>query len=209
MAATANRRIFVNWFSKKLQISDRKSGEFVLPVFNKYETIPLEVVIVEPDTANTGIDRFARVDISNLSLSVSINDTFDDSSPLAQQTSWTKDEDNNIFTGELALNTAALNTYIGSSDSKTAYLEIEIQEGTARSKVFTGTVILQNAVTTVSTTAPTPLDEYYTKAQTTAQFVQKVLPAGEQITLTSPSGTYQRIIGVDDGGAAIDIILPV
>lgn len=209
MAATATRKLFVNLSTKKLQVSDVKSGEFVLPYFNKYETVPLEICIVEPSLQVLGVDRYSRVDISNLSISVAINDTFDDASPLVYQNTFTKNEDANVFSGELALNTAALNTYLGSSDSKSAYFEIEIQEGTARNKIYTGVITLQNAVTQVSSTVPTPVDEYLTKAQISAQFVQKILPAGEQITITSPSGTYQRILGVDDGGAAIDIILPV
>jgi hypothetical protein len=209
MAATAKRRLFVNWFTKKLQLSDRKSGEFTLPAFTKYETIPLEICIIEPDLAGVGIDRYSRVDISNLSLTVTINETYDDPAPLAQQATWTKNEDDNVFSAELALNTAALNAYLGSSDSKTAYIEIEIQEGTARNKIFIAAITLQNAVSQITSVAPTPLDEYYTKPQVTAQFVAKVMPAGEQITITSPGGIYQRIVGVDDGGAPIDIILPV
>lgn len=206
--ATAKRRIFVNWFTKKLQLSDRKSGEFQLPAFTKYETVPLEICIIEPDLTGTGIDRFSRVDISNLSLSLTINDTLDDATPLVQQTSWTKNEDDNVFSAEVSLNTAGMNSYI-SAATQNAYLEIEIQEGTARSKIYIGTVTLQNAVSQVSSTAPTPLDEYFTKPQVTAQFAQKVLPAGEQFTITSPNGAYQRIFGVDNGGNVIDTVIAV
>ena len=149
------------------------------------------------------------MDISNLSLCVSINDTFDDSAPLASQDTWTKNEVTNVFSGELSLNTSAMNTYIGSNDSVSGYLEVEIQEGTARSKAFTATVTLQNAVTQTAITAPAPLTEYYTKPVADGRFVQKVMPAGEQLTITSPGGTYQRILGVDDGGNVIDIVLPV
>ena len=209
MAATANRRIFCNWFTKKLQLSDMKSGEFVFPVFNKYETVPFEIVIVEPDLTGARIESYSRVDISNLSLSIAIHSGFDTATPLAYQTTFTKNEETNVFSGELALNTTAMNAYIAAQSSASAYLEIEIQEGTARSKIYLGQITLQNAVTQVSSTAPVPIDEYFTKSQTSAQFVQKVMPAGEQLTITSPGGTYQRIIGVDDGGAAIDIIIPV
>jgi len=209
MPATAVRRLFVNWWTKQLQISDRNSGPFTLPPFNKYETVPFEIVIVEPAVESTRLSTFSRVDISNLSISVAINDTFDDASPLAYQPTWTKDKDENVFSGQLELNTAALNTYLGSNSSLTPYFEIEIQEGTARSKIYQATVTLKNSVTNISPSAPSPVDEYFTKAQTSAQFVQKVMPASEQLTFTSPSGTYQRIIGVDDGGAPIDTILPV
>lgn len=207
MPATANLRLFVNWYLRSLQISDTNSGTFVLPSFRKYETVPLEIVIVEPD--GTQFNRFSRVDISNLSLSVAINDTYDDAAPLAYQNTFSKDETTNTFKGELALNTAALNTYIGSADSKSGYFEIEMQEGTARSKICTQLITLYNAVTQTAVTVPTPADEYLTKAQQQAQFAQKVMPAGEQFTITSPGGLYTRTFGVDDGGAAIDIILPV
>jgi hypothetical protein len=207
--ATQLRRLFVNWFTKTLQISDTNGGIFVLPAFNKYETVPFAITIVEPALNSRGIDRFSRVDISPLSLSLAIHSGFDTASPLAYQTAWTKDETENVFSGELALNTAGMNAAIGSSDTVVGYFEIEIQEATARSKIYRAQVDLKNAVTQVTSTAPTPADEYLTKNQTIAQFAAKVGRAGEQFTLTSPSGLYQRVIGVDDGGAPVDQILPV
>ena len=208
MAATAVRRLFVNWWTKQLQISDRNSGPFVLPAFQKYETVPFEIVIVEPAVEAAGLSRFNRVDISNLSISVAVNDTFDSATPLAYQPTWAKNEDENVFSAELELNTALVNAYIGSSDSKTPYFEIEVQEGTARSKIFQASITLKNSVTTVSPAAPTPLDEYYTKQQAEAQFIRKVMGAGEQITMVSPSGNYLRILGVGDAGEPIDNIIP-
>lgn len=209
MAVTANRRIFVNWETKKLQVSDKKSGEVVLPVFNKYETVPLEICIVEPDLSGARIDTFSRVDVSNLSISVAIHNTFDVAAPLAYQNTFTKDEELNVFRGELALSTAAMNSFIGANQTVAAYLEIEVQEGTARSKILLVPVTIQNAITQLAVTVPAPLDEYLTKAQQNAQFVQKIMPASETVTFTSPSGNYQRVVGVGDGGEAIDQILPV
>src|SRR5690242_1813083 len=104
--ATANRRLFCNWWNKTLQISDKNSGLFVLPAFQKYETIPFEIVIVEPDLTAVGFEKFRRVDISALSLSIALNDNLDDSTLLAFQGVFTKDETENVFSGELALNTA-------------------------------------------------------------------------------------------------------
>ena len=206
MAATAARKLFVNWYNKTLQVSDTNGGAFALPTFNKYETIPFEIVIVQPEGSQ--FQRFNRVDISNLSLSIAINDTYDDAAPLAYQPSFSKDEDTNTFSGELALNTAAMNSYIGGQSTAAAFFEIEIQEGTARSKIFVGSITLQNAVTQNAVTTPTPVDEYFTKAQTEQQFVKKVMPSSEQITITSPMNLYQRIIGVGDDGMPIDNILP-
>lgn len=209
MAASATRKLFVNIQTKALQISDRNGGVYVLPPFNKYETVPFEIVLVELDTSAIGLPRYRRIDISPLSISVAINEVFDDATPLAYQPTFAKDEELNAFSAELALNTAALNTYLGSSDSKNAYFEIEMQEGTARTKIYTAVVTLQNAVTQIGATVPVPTDEYFTKSQTTAQFLPRIgEPAGQQ-TYTSPSSTWQRIIGVDDAGQPIDQILPV
>lgn len=205
----AARYLFPNWASKVLQISDLNGGIVTLPAFNKYEVIPFKVVIVEPDLGAIGLPKWSRVDISNLSLSMALNDTYDDASPLAYQNTFSKDESTNVFSGDLSLNTAALNTWIGSSDYKEAYFEIEIQEGTNVSKIYQATVRVKNSVAQVGATVPSPVDEYFTKAQTTSQFIQKIMAAGEQITITSPGNVYQRILGVDDGGNVIDTVVPV
>lgn len=209
MAATATRRLFPNLSNKTLQISDLNGGVFVLPPFTKYETVPIEIVIVEPDLTSRRLDGFSRVDISNLSLSVAIHSGFDTAAPLAYQSTWAKDEVLNVFSGELALNTALLNTYLGSSETKAAYFEIEIQEGTARQKIIIVPITLQNAVTQVSSVAQTPQDEYFTKAQIVAQFVPRVMEAGGQQTFTSPGGNKQRVLGVDNGGVPIDQVFDV
>lgn len=207
---TATRKLFVNWLTKLLQVSDSNGGVVTLPEFNKYENVPFEIVIVEPDTSAIGPPRWARIDISNLSLGVAINDTYDDASPLAYQNTFTKDEESNTFTGSLNLNTAALNAWLGSSDSKTGYFEVELQESSDNtSKIYQVAVLVKNSVLQVGATVPSPTDEYYTKAQADQQFVKPVGVAGAQITLTSPGNIYQRILGVTDDGQPIDQIIAV
>jgi hypothetical protein len=211
--ATATRKLFPNWFDKTLRVSDKNGAIFSLPDFNKYEVIPLEVVIIEPDLDPSGIFRglqtFQRVPVANLSLSVSLNDTYDDASPLAYQNTFTKDETVNTFSGSLSLNTAALNTWLGSSEYKTGYFEIEIQEGSNVSKIYRAEVRVHNSVSQVGAVVPSPVDEYYTKAQADAQFLKPISSAGVQVTITSPGGIYQRVFGVTDEGQPIDQILPV
>lgn len=206
MAATAFRTLYANWIRKVLQVSDKNGGAFQLPDFNKYETVPLKIIILQPASAASGIERYERLDISPLSLQVAINDTYDDASPLAYQNVWTKDETDNVFSGELSLNTAALNTYLGSESSKAAYFEISISEGTARTLVYLAAITLKNSVLQVGSVAPAPVDEYYTKSQADSQFVRKIEDGF--LNILSPSGNYMRTIGVDDGGTAIDQILP-
>lgn len=204
MPATAKRRLFVNWINKTLQASDRDGGPIALPFFNKYETVPFEVVILQPDVARVGLAGFSRLDITPLSLSMAINQTFDSAATLAYQPVFAKDETENVFSGELALNTALLNAYLGAADSKPAYFEIEMQEGTARNKILTIPITLQNAVTQVGAIVPGPVDEYLTKAQMFQQFVPKLLGPGETITFTTPDGLNQRVLGAGNGQVAID-----
>lgn len=208
--ATATRKIFVNWLTKQLQVSDQNGGQVVLPPFYKYETVPWEVVIVEPDTSSVGVQKWRRVDISNLSLAMAINNTLDDATPLCYQSSFNKDEDLNIFSGSLAINTAAMNSHIGSSSEVDVYFEIETQEGAeSANKVYQVGIKVKNSVAPIGAVVPTPVDEYFTKNQTTSQFMPNVGPAGRQQTYTSPGNVYQRIIGVTDEGQPVDQIVPV
>lgn len=207
--ATATRKLFVNLATKTLQVSEFNGGVFTLPSFNKYENVPFEIVIVEPDLAAVGIPRWARVDISALSLSIALNDTYDDATPLAYQNSFAKDETLNVFSGSLSLNTGTLNSWLGSSDSKTGYFEIELQEGTNVIKAFQASVTVKNSVAQVGATVPSPTDSYYTKSQADMQFVKKVLLPGEQLNIPSPGNIYMRVLGVDDGGNVIDQVLPI
>lgn len=205
----ATRKIFAHWGNKLLQFSDFNGGVITLPPFNKYENVPFEIVIVEDDVTAVGPPKFSRVDISPLSMSIALNDTYDVATPLAYQNTFAKDEIFNVFSGSLSLNTSALNTWLGSSTYKDGIFEIEIQEGSNVSKIYQATVRVNNSVAQVGATVPSPADEYYTKAQADQQFVKPVGDAGRQVTLTSPGNVYQRIFGVDDNGQPIDQILPV
>lgn len=203
----AERKLFVHWGTKKLQVSDRNGGVVTLPPFNKYEVIPFKVVIVEDDTEAVGLPRFARVGVAPLSMSMALNDTYDDATPIAYQNTFTKDESDNTFSGVFSINTAAMSTFLGSSESKEALFEIEIQEGSNVNKIYQATVTVRNSVSQVGAVVPSPVDEYFTKAQTIAQFLQHFNAAGIQGTFVSPNGVYQRIIGVNDEGQSVDQII--
>lgn len=206
--AESARRLFVNLETKKLVFSDRIPGEVILADFHKYETAAFEVVLLRRNpNALTG--ALERVNISNVSLKISIHSSYDTSSPAAMQDTWSKDLINNVFSAEFSLNTAGINSLIGANATATGYFEIEITENTSRQKIYVQAITLRNAVAQPSTTAPTPITEYMTRAEADSKYVKFLGSAGETVTLTSSSGTFQRIIGVTDGGEPIDQILPV
>lgn len=199
------RKLWVNWQSKTLQRGELDATIELLPSFLQYETVPFQIVFLAPSDSDPSAS-YDRLDISNMSLKVSLNDTLDDASPLAQQETWTKDTSTNAFQGEIVVNTAAMNTYIN-ADNKPLYFEIEVTEGTTRSKVYRANVIIQQGVTSISSESPDPSQEYYTKQESEGRFIGSRLPAGVMITLVSPDGTRERIIGVDDDGQKLDYII--
>lgn len=200
-------RLYVNVATKTLLAGPNTSRPFTLPAFNKYETVPLQIVLVQPDPDNSL--QYTKPEIGAMSLRVAVNDTYDDGTPLAQQTTFNKDTTARTFTGELALNTSGFNSWLGSSASKTGYFEIEVLEGTARRKVLVVDLTVKNSVQQVTTTAPAPEDEYYTKAEIDQMFAKFLNAAGYTITFRSPAATFERIIGVGDDGTPIDQIAPV
>lgn len=201
------RNFTVNWASKILQESHLSGAEIILPAFFKYELVPIKLRIVEPDPGIVP-EGYALISVAPLTLKISINDTLDDASPLATQSTWAKDTALNEFSGTLDLNTAALSAYVGSSASVTAYIQIEVVEGTTAHILYQAQVTIKNSVTQPTTSSPDPTNTYRTAAESDGLYLKAVNGAGIQLTLISPSGNYQRIIGVDDGGAAIDEILP-
>jgi len=203
------RKIFVNWQTKKLQLSDESATPVDPPTFQRYETVPLCIVIIEPCDP-WGPNDFQRIDITNVSLKVAINDTLDDASPLAEQATWTKNTANNTFEGNLVLNNPTFNSWIGSSETKSAYLEIEATEGVApRVKIYSSAITVKGSVLQPTTTSPDPTREYYTKQEMEGIFVQFRLQPGQTISIPNPANTHERIIGCQDDATELDSVIPV
>ncbi len=200
------RKLFVNWHTRRRQKNDLSVT--LDPVeelgFLKYEQYPFEVVIVEPDSTDGGINAFQRVDITDLTLKMAINDTLDDATPLAEQVTWTKDTSRMVFSGTLNLNTAAMNSYI--TANKSPYFELEITDGTNRVKVLQEACNVALALLPVATTSPDPSRVYLDYNETFGIFVPRVMGNGESISIPSPNGAYRRIIGCNDDGTARDDI---
>lgn len=184
------RKLFVNWLTKK-----RIGDGIDRMAFLKYEVIPFEIVFLEPQFQGKA-NEYNRVDITDISLKVAINDTLDDASPLAEQTSWTKNTANMTFSGNLSLNTAGMNSYI--DGAKTPYFEIEITDTTgARVKTLSELCAVSQGVLQTTTVSPDPLQTYITLDQAKGLFVPRILAVGETITWQDITGTSRRTIGVN------------
>lgn len=202
------RKLYIQWHKKVLVLSNESCTEVDPPIFQKYETVPLKIYLIEPAAPWTP-NSFAFVDVTNISLKVAINDTLDDASPLAEQASFTKNTNDNSFEGNLALNTGTFNSWIGSSESKTAYLEIEATEGAApRTKIYSKAITVKGSVLQPTTTSPDPTKEYYTKDEMNGLFVQFRLQPGQTISIPNLASTHERVIGCTDDPDKLDVILP-
>lgn len=176
--------------------------------FLKYEQVPFEVVIIETSRTR-GSQKFDRIDITDVSLKMAINQDLDDPTPLAETSgaSWAKNTSTNTFTGVLNLNTALMNSYIGAID-KLPYFEIELTTSTGRYRALFETCSVRVGTLQTTTTSPDPSREYLTKDEMMGIFVPRIMGAGETITWRSPDGTIYRIFGVRDDGTPQDDTSP-
>lgn len=206
--STVTQTLFVNIADKRLQKSDLDGGELSIGPLFKYQSLPMTVCLVEESTTST-LPLYERKSVGNLSLRVSLNDTLDDASPLAQQTSWTADSGTNTFTGTLDLNTAGMNSFVGSAASATGYLQIEFsQSGGGWTPVFQQQVTVKNSVTQPTSTSPDPTQTYRTAEESDGLYDTPIMRQGISKVIISANGQWQRVLGVDDNGTAVDVILP-
>lgn len=199
--ATAYRNTFVNWTEKRLQQSLTNGGEFIFPNFYKYESVPLRLRLVEAGASSDGLGDFSLVDISNLTLRVTVNDTLDDAAPLAEQQTWTLNASQNYWEGVLDLNTAAMNTYMGSNSSMAAYIQISVAEtGGVWRTVYQRLVTIENSVAQPTTSSPDPVNTYRTAQESDGLYLSGDNRPGLELTLRSPSNNWTLTIGIDDNG---------
>lgn len=174
-----------------------------LPDVFKNNSQDYQIQFVDPDPSGA-IGRYVAADMSAVGLRVSLGST-PSGTPLTFQDTWTWDTANQWFTASLPLNVAAVNTAL-TSDSLAVYLELNATTGN-RATLFQGALTLRKVIDDGSTVAPTPVDQYLTKAECLALLAKLIGDAGQVIVLKSPNGVYGRELGVADDGTAIDDVI--
>lgn len=145
------------------------------------------------------------VDLAAYGLRMAIGDTPTGTAggpaPFTTQTAWTWDSVNKKFVGSIALNVAAIDTFLGPAAQKTAYLEINLTIAGTRITILQTTFLIKAVVDEGTSTVPTPTDSYMTKNEVLATFVKKVSDPGEVQVKQSPDGTSWGVeIGVNNDG---------
>jgi hypothetical protein len=169
-------------------------------------TLSLQVQVVDPPT-----DILAQpsiVDLAGFGLRASVGatptGTAGGPAPLALQDTFVWDAVNKWFTADLALNTGAIDAFIGALASIPAYFELNITSSGNRITILQTTFNLRAVVDELTSNVPTPGNVYLTLAESIAYFFPIVGKPGMTLTFVSPDGTKKREIGVNNDGSGID-----
>lgn len=177
-----------------------------IPDLFQSNTLTLIVQVVDP----TGIfnNPYSIVDLSGFGLRASVGGPPTGASggpaPLALQDTFVWDAVNNWFSADLAMNTAAIDAFIGSASSINAYFELNLTISGTRMTILQQQFILRAVVDELASTVPTPTDVYLPKSEILA-----LLSAKLDKIMKSPSGTWGRELGIADDGTPTDSIGPV
>ena len=196
--ATVNLTLFVNVTRRLLQASTTDGTSVDVPEFTYGDTYDLKVCLLE----QTGTIRPAFTVLAPGSLGLKVGIGVRGSTPLVLQDTFTPS--GNFLIGSLDCTPAG---YASAIDAGTPlYLEIKAGDGNFKT-VFQELCTNRRSVTTVTSVAPAPSADYYTRAEIDALFLKKVNGPGVTVTWTSPDGLSQRISGCNDDKSAQDDVI--
>lgn len=165
----------------------------------------LQIYVVDPISA---LGSYQLVDMNGFGMRVSVGDTPTGTAggptPLALQDTFVWNAVNKYFQADLALNTAAIDAFIGAAAAKSAYFEVNVTGSSGRDTILQAQFTLKAVVDELASTAPNPVDQYFTKAEVLALFAKKVGLPGERIVFKSDDGTAGRELGVNNDKSGID-----
>lgn len=200
----ARLKLYVNWSEKKLMIGPKNNGTFQLPSLYQGDVVPIEVHIFEPDP-DGGPNDFIKQDVSSMALKLGIGPaptgTAGGPSLYVTQFTWSKNTDENYFYADVAMNTAELTTAIGSSASLSAYMELEVTEGSGVTTIWQGAVTIKAELIEASTATVAAGETPLSLDVALQMFAQKIMPAGETFTLVSSDGTRRIVLYCHDDGS--------
>lgn len=198
-------KLYANRSTNSLVASVERPDGFSIPPLVQGDTISIQLSVVE-DNPTAGIGAVSLVNLAPYSLKIGLGTTPTGSgggTVIALQTSWTLDSNQTAYTGELSLNTAEVTTFLGTSSSRNAHIEIELKTTAtgAFETVYIGQVEIRAQLITTGSTVPIPGDTALGSAEAAATYVPKLGAAGGSIVLTSSDGTKQGILYWGDDGA--------
>lgn len=176
-----------------------------IPDLFQSNTVTLQVQVVDP--APTTLQNPTLVNMNGFGLRASVGPkpTGASGGPalLALQDTFTYDNINLWWIGDLTLNTVAVNNYIGAADFATAWFELNLTIAGNRDTLLQQQFVIRANVDEGIALIPDPAEVFLTKAETLALLAAKL-----DKVMKSPSGTWARELGIADDGTPTDSIGP-
>jgi hypothetical protein len=177
-----------------------------LPPLFQSNVPTLQISVVDPINS---LGSYSLVDLNGYSMRVAVgpDPTGAAGGPavLALQDTFVWNAAGKYFQGDLPLNTAAIDTYIGALDQRQAWLEVNVTGPSGRDTILQlGNLVLKAVVDELASVAPNPVDQYFTKSEVLALFALKLGKPGDRILFVSADGTATRELGVNNDKSAID-----
>jgi hypothetical protein len=143
--------------------------------------------------------NYSIIPTTGLTLEVFLdNGEFNTDVIYTQQVNWQTDEDNQFFYAFFPMNTAALETLLGSQTSATCYLHIGYLQNGLPTTVFLQQISVSCGIPNALAVVPAPLTPLSVQAAD-QRYVPMTGAPGEGFILTSPNGVQKMIHLVDVG----------
>lgn len=177
-------------------------SQAALPTFYQGDTLNFRIYLLKrTQTYNLRSPHFEVQNLASLSLKVGVgvkNGTAG-STLYTQQFTWAKDAANQYFFASIPLNTAAINTLLGSAAQANAWIEFETTEAGFPTTVFQKEITIQAEVVDSSSVVVVPPGATaMTAEEANATFLKQTIQG--QIYLVSPDGTKTVALYVDNDG---------
>jgi hypothetical protein len=188
--------LYIDTAQRKLVQGPLSSSFVNLPAFSQGNTVTLRIRCLTP-TANfpASSPPYSLVSTSGRTLQLAIGTRAGNTSThYAEQYTWTAGPDSAdpYFTADLALNTAGVTTLLGSGATATAWLEINLVEGTPRTVLSQQITIEASVIKNDTVTVPAGLTPLSAEAAR-AMFLTDVW--------SSQDGSKKYHVYVDNNGA--------
>jgi hypothetical protein len=195
-------KLFVDTVNKRLVKSMNSAEAYTIPKLVYEDTCSVFVCFLEPNPTGTQSAPFTVVDPAPYTLKIGIGQR--GGVPYAIQDTWTKTTGAmGNFQGYLDLGQTNMGTAMASNQQITGILEVEVNSlaGGYETLIQQEVTIFNQVIDSGGAGAPTPVDQYHTKAEAGALFVGFTNAAGLTIKLRSPNNLWELEIGQNDDGS--------
>lgn len=194
--------LFVDLTNKRLVASSKGGAE--KPLTSPFHQDKISLKIQPLDYSSSGSQSgqpYQVLDASAYSISILVTDTAATPATLSgPATTWTPD--GTALSGTVDLHTAAMDTAFTSVSELNTYFWIQISDGSSRRVTIKASVTIYKSAITSATTTEYPAEEVVLRSEL-SQYVRFANnPDGATITLRSPSGTSELILGANDDDSA-------